>query len=154
MKPSKQRISATTTSLYDQDFFVWTERTAQMLRAGRFQDIDAEHAAEEIEGIGKRDLKELNSRVQVLLMHLLKWLLQADKRSPSWQATIVTQRIEIEAILDQSPSLHARLERELPANYLRAIKRAVPETGLSKQRFPAECPFTLAQILDDDFLPG
>ena len=153
MKPSKHHTVANVASLYDEDFFVWTQRTAEVLRAGRFDEVDIEHAAEEIEDIGKRDLKELNSRMQVLLMHLLKWLLQRDKRSPSWQASIVTQRIEIAAILDQSPSLQARLEGELPANYIRAVRRAAPETGLRKEQFPAECPFTMKQILDENFLP-
>ena len=65
--------------LYDEDFFEWTSRNAALLRAGRFDRADIEHIAEEIEDMGKRDLKELNSRVQVLVAHLLKWQLQAAK---------------------------------------------------------------------------
>lgn len=153
MKAHKYDSPASAVALYDEDFFAWTQRTAELLRDGRFDDVDVEHAAEEIEDMGKRDLKELNSRMQVLLLHLLKWRLQPDKRSPSWQATIVTQRIEIEATLLQSPSLRARLRQELPGNYLRAIKRALPETGLERERFSTECPFTIEQILDESFLP-
>ena len=103
--------------------------------------------------MGKRDLKELNSRVQVLLLHLLKWQNQPDGRSPSWQATIVTQRIEIEALLRQSPSLRPKLTSEFVQNYANAVKRAVPETGLRKEDFPVGCPFTIEQILDEEFLP-
>jgi len=153
MRPSKQTAWPARTSLYHEDFYLWTQRSAELLRAGKLEEVDALHAAEEIEDMGKRDLNELNSRTQVLLMHLLKWHLQPEKRSPSWQATIVTQRIEIEALLRTSPSLRRWLGLELSGNYARAIKRTLPETGLGRDQFPAECPFTLEQILDDDYLP-
>jgi hypothetical protein len=139
--------------LYDADFFAWTRRTAQLLRQGHFREIDVEHTAEEIEDMGKRDLKELNSRVQVLLAHLLKWKLQPSKRSPSWRRTIGTQRLEIEAALEQSPSLASHLSDDLPRNYARALKRAVLDTNLPAQTFPPQCPFSLDQVLDEEFLP-
>jgi len=151
--PASSRAAKTAAALYDSDFYSWTQRTAALLRAHRFDEIDVEHAAEEIEDMGKRDLKELNSRVQVLLLHLLKWQNQPDGRSPSWQATIVTQRIEIEALLRQSPSLRPKLTSELVQNYANAVKRAVPETGLRTEDFPVGCPFTIEQILDEEFLP-
>jgi hypothetical protein len=138
---------------YDRDFFAWTQATSARLRTGRFDELDVENAAAEIEDMGKRDLKELNSRTQILLQHLLKWRLQADKRSASWRATIVTQRIEIEALLRDSPSLAAQLRSELARNYAGAVKRAVAETELDRDEFPAKCPFTLAQLLDEEFLP-
>jgi uncharacterized protein DUF29 len=139
--------------LYDEDFFEWTRRSADLLRAGRFERADIEHIAEEIEDMGKRDLKELNSRVQVLVGHLLKWQLQPAKRSRSWSSTIVTQRIEIEADLKQSPSLKRKVRSGLPDNYEKAVRRATAETGLASDLFPAECPFTVEQILDPEFLP-
>ena len=140
--------------LYDTDFYSWTQRTAALLRARRFDEVDVEHAAEEIEDMGKRDLKELNSRLQVVLMHLLKWQLQPERRSGSWQSTIVAQRLEIGALLRQSPSLRPKVASELAGNYVSAVKRAIPEIGLEKDAFPARCPFTVEQILDEDFLPA
>ena len=151
--PASSRAAKTAAALYDSDFYSWTQRTAALLRARRFDEIDVEHAAEEIEDMGKRDLKELNSRVQVLLSHILKWQHQPDGRSPSWQTTIVTQRLEIEALLRQSPSLRPKLTSELVQNYVNAVKRAVPQTGLRKEDFPVGCPFTIEQILDEEFLP-
>ncbi len=153
MKVLKQKPAADPARAYDEDFYRWTHQAARLLRAGRFDELDAEHVAEEIEDMGKRDLQEVNSRTQVLLAHLLKWLLQPEKRSPSWHSTIVTQRIEIEAVLQRSPSLHGKLREELAANYARAVRRAMPETGLGREQFPADCPFTLEQILDEEFLP-
>ena len=157
----KGRVSAAagrlqSPDLYDADFFEWTRRTAQLLREKRFREIDVEHTAEEIEDMGKRDLKELNSRVQVLLAHLLKWKLQPSKRSLrllSWRRTIGVQRLEIEALLEQSPSLGTRLSDDLLRNYARARKRAVLDTNLPAQTFPPQCPFSLDQVLDEEFLP-
>ena len=79
-------------SLYDEDFAVWTAETARLLRAGRFDEVDIEHVAEEIEDMGKRDKRELHSRLTVLILHLLKWKWQPEKKSASWGSTIVTQR--------------------------------------------------------------
>lgn len=145
--------SAQTVELYDVDFFEWTQRTADQLRAGRFAEADIEHVAEELEDTGKRDLRELNSRMEVLLAHLLKWRIQPRKRSRSWRATIVTQRHEIEAVLKDSPSLRRRLASARRGNYERAVARAVAETGLEADAFPPDCPFSIEEILDTRFLP-
>src|SRR2546430_9957257 len=92
-------------SLYEEDFAVWTFETARLLRAGRFDEVDIEHVAEEIEDMGKRDKRELHSRLTVLILHLLKWKWQPEKKSTSWGSTIVTQRAELCRIFEQSPSL-------------------------------------------------
>jgi hypothetical protein len=153
MQSQLDKKEAVTGGLYDEDFFEWTRRSAELLRAGRFEQADVEHIAEEIEDMGKQDLKELNSRVQVLVAHLLKWQLQPAKRSRSWTSTIVTQRIEIDADLKQSPSLKRKVRSGLPDNYEKAVERAIADTGLALGLFPAECPFTVEQILDREFLP-
>jgi len=145
--------TADQSNLYDEDFFEWTRRNAELLRAGQLDQADIGHIAEEIEDMGRRDLKDLNSRMRVLLIHLLKRQLQPEKRSRSWDSTIVSQRIEIEDDLKQSPSLRAKLRTEFEDNYEKAVRRAIVETGLTRDRFPNECPFTLDQILDPEFLP-
>jgi hypothetical protein len=153
MKSPQASTVADVSGLYDEDFFEWTRRNAELLRAGQLEQADLQHIAEEIEDMGKRDLKELNSRMRVLLIHLLKWQLQPEKRSRSWNTTIVAQRIEIEDDLEQSPSLKGKLDRGLPDNYAKAVRRAISETGLAREQFPSACPFTLEQILDPEFLP-
>ena len=139
--------------LYDEDFFEWTRRNAELLRAGRFEQADIEHIAEEIEDMGKRDLKELNSRVRVLLSHLLKWQLQPEKRSRSWERTIASQRTELGHVLENSPSLRVKIQPNLTYIYEKSVYLAVLETGLPKGLFPAECPFSVQQILDPELLP-
>ncbi len=145
--------AAQTVEIYDSDFFEWTQRTADQLRARRFAEVDVDHVAEEIEDMGRRDLRELNSRTEVLLAHLLKWKFQPRRRSRSWRATILTQRHEIEAVLNDSPSLRRRLASARKANYGRALARAVAETGLEVNVFPPSCPFSNEEILDARFLP-
>jgi Domain of unknown function DUF29 len=144
---------AQTVDLYDTDFFEWTQRTAHRLRARRFAEVDVEHAAEEIGDMGKRDLRELNTRTEVLLAHLLKWKFQPRKRSRSWRATIVAQRHEIEAILEDSPSLRRRLVSARKRTYERAAARAAAESGLRVDAFPPDCPFSSEEILEAGFLP-
>lgn len=138
---------------YEEDFHAWTRRTAELLRAGRFDEADIEHVAEEIEDMGRRDMRELNSRVRILLLHLLKWQCQPERRAPSWLGTISAQRQEIEDLLQQSPSLRPRLESGLARNYERALARAAAETGLTVDRFPAACPYSIDRMLAEDFLP-
>ena len=153
MPSRRARTSVELSRLYKRDLFEWSCRAAETLRGSQPEQADTDHLAEEIEDMGKRDLKELNSRVQVLVAHLLKWQLQTAKRSRSWSSTIVTQRIEIEADLKQSPSLKRKVRSGLPDNYEKAVRRATAETGLASDLFPAECPFTVEQILDPEFLP-
>lgn len=150
--PATAACAARVIETYDADFFEWTRSTAMLLRQRRFKDLDVEHAAEEIEDMGKREYKELGSRLQVLIAHLLKWKLQPRKRSRSWRATIVTQRIEIHPTLRDSPSLRPRLLADLDAHYADSVKRAAAETGLRVSAFPARCPFSMEQILDEDFM--
>jgi hypothetical protein len=140
-------------SLYDEDFAVWTAETARLLRAGRFDEVDIEHVAEEIEDMGKRDKRELHSRLTVLILHLLKWKWQPEKKSASWGSTIVTQRAELRRLFDQSPSLKAKVRDAVEAVYSDAMDGATAETGLPARTFPRKCPFTPDQILDRDFLP-
>ena len=140
-------------SLYDEDFAVWTAETARLLRAGRFDEVDIEHVAEEIEDMGKRDKRELHSRLTVLILHLLKWKWQPEKKSASWGATIVTQRAELRRLFRQSPSLKAKVQDAVEDVYSDAIEGVTVETGLPARTFPRKCPFSPDQILDREFLP-
>lgn len=143
--------------LYDQDFVAWASETARLLRAGRFEDVDVEHLAEEVEDMANRDKRELRSRLTVLLLHLLKWEHQPSQRSGGWESTMRGQRDEMEDLLEQSPSLKRLLPGSLPRSYRRAAERAALETSqssLPRGTFPGECPFSIAQILDPTFYPG
>ena len=138
---------------YDEDFFAWTEEQARLLRAGELAEIDALNLAEEVESMGRRDRQELESRLTVLLAHLLKWQVQPDRRSTSWSGTIREQRRQIGRKLRDSPSLRPVLEAVLAEVYADAREDAVEETGISEADFPVDCPFTVEEILSRSFLP-
>jgi hypothetical protein len=139
--------------LYDRDFFEWTRCNAALLRAGHLDQADVQHIAEELEDMGKGERRGLESRLEVLLQHLLKWKIQPNRRSASWRNTIELQRMKIAKRLEESPSLKPVLAANLEGVYLYGRKRAVGETGLLESSFPTSCPFTLAQILDPEFFP-
>lgn len=140
-------------TIYDEDFVQWTAETARLLRERRFDQIDVEHIAEEIEDMGKRDKRELGSRMRVLLVYLLKWKWQPANRSGSWSATLATQRTELEDLFEDSPSLRANLRQSIEKTYSSARRLAGKETGLPLDTFPSRCPFTADQLLDPDYLP-
>ena len=138
---------------YDDDFYAWTEEQARLLRAGEFSQLDIENIAEELESMGRSDKREIESRLEVLLMHLLKWQLQIKLRSPSWSGTIREQRRRIGKLLGESPSLRAVVDQLIPEAYTEAREKAAEETGLAETSFPAVCPFTSKQVLSENFLP-
>ncbi len=109
--------------------------------------------AEEIEDMGRSQGRETESRLRVLLVHLLKWRGQPQKRSRSWRSTIHGQRVELQSLFRQSPSLRRLLPESIREVYRHAVRGAAIETGLAAKSFPRECPFQIEQILDEDFLP-
>jgi hypothetical protein len=139
---------------YEHDINAWANEQARLLRAGRFDLLDVEHIAGEIEDVGKSEQRELASRMVVLLAHLLKWAYQPERRGVSWQKTITAQRKDISYALEESPSLAPKLQepRWLDMVWARAIAQAVNETGLDC--FPEECPWAIQdEILVETWLP-
>jgi Domain of unknown function DUF29 len=139
--------------LYDENFILWTEQQATLLRRRADGDLvnDAEldwrNLAEEIEAVGGNTRRDLRNRLTRLLQHLLKWQYQPELRSRSWRATVRTQRQEIEDLLADNPSLRAKLPEFIAAAYPRARAAALDETGLLE--LPKELPFTVEQALGD-----
>lgn len=141
-------------NLYEKDFYAWSRESARLMRERKFSELDIENIAYEIEAMGKRDKRELASRLSSLLTHLLKWRYEAEYRSRSWNLTIVNQRAEIGDLLEDSPSLSHILPDMIASAYSRARKTAALETGLPAATFPETCPYSQAEILDADFLPN
>ncbi|NJR56038.1 MAG: DUF29 domain-containing protein [Acaryochloris sp. CRU_2_0] len=146
-------MTATLRSLYDLDFAEWTQATAELLRQHKFDEIDIENVAEEIESLGKRDRRELSSRLKVLLMHLLKWTYQPEQYTNSWRSSVKEQRRQIKAILKDSPSLKRHMIEEFSDCYQDARDMATDETGLEIAVFPIDCEWTIEQVLDSNYLP-
>ena len=140
-------------TLYDTDFYQWTFHNAELLRQGKLTEIDIPNIAEELESMGKSEKRELFSRLAVLVMHLLKWQYQSKKRSNSWITTINTQRMDIELLLQDSPSLKHDIDKILNEVYINAKKMFERETGISKKQLPETCPYTFMQVRNNDFWP-
>ncbi|MEN9519196.1 MAG: hypothetical protein RLZZ381_1784 [Cyanobacteriota bacterium] len=141
-------------SLYENDFYGWVQTTIKQLQKRDLTNLDWDNLIEEIESLGKQERRELVNRLIVLLMHLLKWEFQPEKRSRSWLATIKIQRIEIAKHLKSNPSLKPYLNNAIIDAYEVGILEAVKETGLSSQTFPPSCLYSWSEIISDRFLPG
>jgi hypothetical protein len=145
-----------TETLYEQDYYLWLETTAQQLRERRLNELDWEHLLEEIEDLAKNSRRELKNRLVVLLAHLLKWKYQPEKLpyyGNSWISTITEQRRQIEFLLEDSPSLKPFLLEVFAGCYAKARRDASKETGLPIDTFPAQSPFTPEEALNPDYLP-
>jgi len=148
------RIELKRLARYDDDFALWAAEQAALLRSGRLDRLDVENLAEEIDDLAARVKKEIRSRLEVLLVHLLKWQHQPEKRTPSWTATIKLQRLELDDLIDENPSLKTYPAERLARSYRLARVGAAAETGLQEKTFPDTCPFPIAEILDPEFLPA
>lgn len=138
---------------YEADFFAWANEQAALLRAGRLSAADIEHIAEEIEDMGRAEQRELENRLKQLLLHLLKWRFQPERRGSSWQASVRIQRVEITKHIKKNPSLKADIAETMSDAYEIAQIAAAGETGLLETVFPAECPWSYEQIMDAGFWP-
>lgn len=139
--------------LYEADFFEWTQEQARLLRERRWADLDLENLIDEVESAGRSDKHQIESRLEVLIAHLLKWKFQPGGRGSSWIGTIFEQRSRIQCILDDSPSLRPFQLAAVGKVYLAARLLAAKETGIAFGLFPGECPFTPEQVLDREFFP-
>ncbi|VXD11219.1 conserved hypothetical protein [Planktothrix serta PCC 8927] len=148
-------INSSTTkpnTLYEQDFYLWIQTTVQQLKENKLNEIDIPNLIEEIESMGRSEKRELKSRLIVLLMHLLKWHYQPEKRSESWRSTITEQRICIEGLLEDSPSLKPLLSEVFEGCYQKARLKASDKTGIKLNFFPKESPFSLKETLESSSL--
>jgi hypothetical protein len=135
-------------SLYDTDFVAWLEEQAAHLRAGRLAALDLENVAEELEGLMRSQRQQLENRLEVLILHLLKWDHQTDQRANRWRSTVAEQRSRIRRLLRDSPSLQRSLENTAREVYPEAVEQAAIETGLSETAFPATLPYSVEQIFE------
>jgi hypothetical protein len=133
--------------------FAWTQEQAALLRAHALDGLDWENLAEEIESMGGRDRRELESRLTVVLLHLLEWQAQPALRSKSWRSTLRTQRREIRRLLKESPSLRREVPDLMAEAYDDAVEDAVEETELPAKTFPKTCPYETDEVLGEDYLP-
>lgn len=140
-------------SLYDADFYAWANQQAALLRDGRLSEADIANIAEEIESMGRSEKRELVSRLQILMLHLLKWRYQSKRRGKSWRSSIKVQRIELKRHIRDNPSLKSRIAEAIADAYEVALLEAERETSLGSSTFRTACPWSYDEIIDEAFWP-
>jgi hypothetical protein len=139
---------------YEEDFYGWTQEQAGLLRAGKLSEVDVENLAEEIETMGRSEADRLRSCLRLILLHLLTWHEQPERRSKSWRNTIQRERDNAALVLEDNPSLKPKLPALFAKAYELARREATRDTDLPPERFAEQCPFTLDQTLDPAFPEG
>lgn len=131
---------------YLRDYAGWAEDTAQAILEQRWSDIDRAALADEVLDLGKRIESKMESRLRVLLAHLLKQRYQPERETRSWQLTIEEQRSRAWQLLDENPSLKPSLRKLYSRAYSAARYKAARETGLDLTTFPDDLVFTESEI--------
>jgi len=147
-------MGTTTKTLYDTDFVEWAAHTVELLREGRFDEVDLEHVVEEIEDLGKSQRSAVRSQLSRMMMHLIKMRIQPERAGASWRNSIVNGRRKSRSKIEDSPSLWRHLEENLQKIYQQAVNDALFETGQEKRGkelgIPEQCPWSLHQLLKGD----
>ena len=138
---------------YYKDLYLWGIEQIKLLKEKRFDELDIEHLIEEMEDMGRSQQHAIYSHQVNLIMHLLKWQYQSSIQSNSWRASIRNARIAMAKLIKENPSLKNSPTNNLVEIYLDARELAADETGLALKLFPVNCPYTLEQILNKDWLP-
>lgn len=140
-------------NLYEADFYTWANEQAALLREGKIATADVANIAEELESMGRAERNALQSQIERVLKHLLKWQHQPGRRGRSWQLTIANARDRVGHLLAQNPGLKASVRQVLAEAYPLARREAAIETGLDLDAFPSSCPWTFERICNADFWP-
>jgi Domain of unknown function DUF29 len=139
---------------YHEDFCAWAFEQARFLRERRFDLLDIEHLADEIEDVAKAELCELTKQMSVLLADLLKWHYLPAERNGSRSAVVEIRRLDVAEILDESPSLRARIDKPRTFQFIWADALAQAATENGHDSFPSECPWSIKDVLSEGWLPG
>jgi len=139
---------------YKDDYYAWVLGQIGLVKAGRFADLDVPNLVDELKALATSKKHAIDSLLTVLLEHLLKWEFQPEHRSNSWRASILEQRLRIGRLISESPSLLRYPAGRMEKEYRIARLRAAGDTGLALNRFPSACPYSAADVLDEQFWPG
>lgn len=150
MKAMKTVLNQT---LYQTDYQVWVTETVNHLRAGNFAGLELEALIEEVESLGRSERRGIVSQLTRLLLHLLKWQFQPQRRSDSWLDSITDARTQIELALTDSPSLKNYPTEQLANCYQWARRQAATQTKIEISVFPEICPYSLELVLTENWLP-
>src|SRR5262245_54901264 len=127
---------------YDRDLYSWALEQAALLRAGRVDQADALNIAEELDDVGSEQYDKLESALRIILLHLLKWDHQPQRRTRGWRASILVQRNHVRRVLKKNPGLKSRVEEAVTDAYADARIEAAAQSRVDDRRFPARRPYS------------
>ncbi|HTL89449.1 MAG TPA: DUF29 domain-containing protein [Leptolyngbya sp.] len=141
-------LKVSQSELYETDYYLWIQNTLEKLKHQNYAQVDWENLLDEIEDMARNERRSLSSNLVIILLHLLKWQYQPEHRTGSWRSSMLEHRRRLEEALEDSPSLKRYLEEVLGRCYGNAVKQAIAEAGLAIATFPAECPYSIAEVLE------
>jgi len=136
---------------HEQDLYSWLVEQARLVRDGRWQAVDQDNLAMEIEALAQHQFAKLESAIHVLLTHLLKWDHPAIRRSRGRVQSVQSQRQAVADVLARNPGLAPRIPEAIAHSYRRARAEAANDVGLDENSFPAKCPYDWNEITARDF---
>jgi len=137
--------------LYEADETAWLDTMAELIAAGKNEELDYVHLQEFLTDLANRDRREVVGRLRFFLAHLLKWTNQTEERSGTWAAAILRLQFDLEDILE-SRVLRKHAEHELAEAYEDAVDEVAMELGLLEYRLPKKCPWTIESLLSEELL--
>ena len=136
---------------YEADVYTWVQEQVALLRAGRVDALDLENIAEELNDVGSEQYDKLESAIEVLVAHALKWDFQPERRSRSWALTIAEQRVRIDRPLRRNPGLKSKIAEATAEGFRVGRLRAAREMRCKPSTLPEACPYTWDEILNRPF---
>jgi len=137
--------------LYKSDYLAWYEMTLEQIKNNQLNDLDLDSLSEVLENLVRDTKRSGESYLRQIIIYLLLieyWEAESINRR-HWAAEIVNFRNELET--DMTMNLRKHLNEEKENNYQKAIKYVIAKTGLKKNTFPEQCPYTLEQLINDDW---
>ena len=145
---TKRNAAAHGRARYERDLYGWATEQAALLRAGRLAETDAVNIAEELDDVGSEQYDKLESALRLILLHLLKWDHQSERRTRNWWATITVQRNQVRRLLRKNPGLKPRVNVATTDAYEDARVEAAAQTRLAPRKLPAQCPYGWDEIME------
>lgn len=145
---SESNEGSAASARYGDDLYGWVQQQVALLRQGRLTEIDAGNIAEELSDVGGEQYDKLESSIRVVLLHLLKWDYQTERRSRSWVLSIAEHRRRARRVLKKNPSLKASLDEAVDDAYEDARGDTVRETNMPRDTFPRVCPYVWDEIMN------
>ncbi|MEH3119220.1 MAG: DUF29 domain-containing protein [Methylorubrum populi] len=154
LKPDSPAVPAGTRqafSHYEGDLYTWVQEQVALLRAGRTDALDLDHIAEELSDVGSELYFRLQSAIEIVFLHMLKWEHQPERRSRSWVLSIAEHRARIDILLRKNPGLKSRVAEAVEDGFRLGRLRAAREMKRSLSTLPAACPYSWDDILNRPF---